>query len=76
MRKNVKDKGAAPTIDEDLIEEETNNNNSPDKGVKIKKMSIKFSWDHMNQYSAILEEDEGNFSSSLYFALSIHHSQF
>ena len=59
MRKNVKDKGAAPAIDEDLIEEDNNNNNSPDKGVKIKKMSIKFSWDHMNQYSSILEEDEG-----------------
>ena len=69
MRKNVKDNGAAPAMDDDLIEEDNNNH---DKGVKIKKMSIKFSWDHLNQYSSILEEDEGNYelirkTRNLYF---------
>jgi transcription initiation protein SPT3 len=29
-----------------------------DKAVKVKKMRVKFSWDHLNQYSSVLEDDE------------------
>jgi transcription initiation protein SPT3 len=51
VRKNVKDKGPA-TLDDELLEEDVN------KAVKIKKMSVTFSWDHLNTYSSVLEDDD------------------
>ena len=51
MRKNVKEKGPA-NLDDELLEEDVN------KAVKIKKMSVTFSWDHLNTYSSVLEDDD------------------
>jgi transcription initiation protein SPT3 len=50
VRKNVKDKG--PSVDgEEMLEDE-------DKATKVRKMSVKFSWDHLNTYQSVLEDDE------------------
>jgi transcription initiation protein SPT3 len=51
VRKNVKDKGANQ-LDEELIDEDVN------KSVKIKKMSVNFSWDHLNTYSSVLVDED------------------
>ncbi|KAJ3309631.1 Transcription initiation protein spt3 [Boothiomyces sp. JEL0838] len=48
VRKNAKDKD----IDEDLLEEDVN------KAVKVKKMNIKFTWDPLNIFNSILEDDD------------------
>lgn len=55
VRKNVKGEKGGPAMDDDLLDEDT------DKAVKVKKMSVKFSWDHVNAYTTVLEDDGFNF---------------
>ena len=56
VRKNVKEKSSGPpNLDDDLLDDA-----GMEKAVKIKKMQIKFSWDHLYTYSSILEQDEND----------------
>lgn len=49
VRKMTKDKPSVASNDDEMLED------GIDKGVKIKKMRIKFSWDHLGSFSNLLD---------------------
>ncbi|KAL2915847.1 Transcription initiation protein spt3 [Polyrhizophydium stewartii] len=52
VRKNVKDnKEAGAPTEEDMLEDQ-------DKPARIKRMKVKFSWDHLNTYSGVLSDND------------------
>jgi transcription initiation protein SPT3 len=53
VRKNTKEKSGSNQIDDELLMDE-----DVAKTLKIKKMSVNFSWDHLNTYSQMLEDDD------------------